>query len=217
MEQGCWAMPWALVLLAGWSVSLPVALRSHGQFTMEKDEIECLHSTVHALRQVLRANSHTGCKRGTKTGICPLLDDPDIHVPLDEAASNTQLDRAPYTQPSCSPPLQHSLAPAKTVESLRQFVSRMCSALLKSQPHGLIFLPHSQRETGNKRHPEAYRVVAPSSLHRSWMEARLFYVGTNRWSQLPLGLCWSIVPLRNCGTSHWNWMRCRAVACVVPG
>ena len=65
--------------MAGWSVSLPAALRSHGQLTREKDETGCLHPTVLAPRQVLRANSRTACKRGTTTGICPLfnrLDDP---------------------------------------------------------------------------------------------------------------------------------------------
>lgn len=37
-------------LLAGWSVSLPVDLRSHGQLTYEEDETGCLHPTVLAPR-----------------------------------------------------------------------------------------------------------------------------------------------------------------------
>lgn len=75
-----------------------------------------------------------------------------------------------------------------------------------SQP--LPFCHVTSVKLGTKGILRTYRVVAPSSLHRSWMVARLLCVGTNRWSQLPLGLWWSVVPLGYCGTSSWDAVLC---------
>lgn len=49
VEQGCECYP-VVFLLAGWSGSLPVDSRSHGQLKGEKDETGCLHSTLLAPR-----------------------------------------------------------------------------------------------------------------------------------------------------------------------
>lgn len=214
VEQGCWVLP------CGVSLARLVCVTACGfeeQWPAHRGEgWDWIFVFCSAGTKVFGANTRTACKRDTKTGICPLfnrLDDPGSHYwgciqykARDNTITPAFLFPTPPALFGTRPNHSNDLHPG-------------CAVLSSApSPTASSFLPCSQREAGNKGHLEACRVAASSFPHHSrWMEARLFRVGINRWSQLSLRLCWIVVPRRNRGTSSWSGMLCYVEAHTVPG